>query len=278
MQRAKRAANGSIRDCVRGRGGGHHTSGGLTPRTQREMLRHCRGSSRSVPRVLIADDDPVSLRFLSTAVGGLDCSVVAASNGTEALTAATWAAFDLLLIDRRMPDLSGAELLAALRARGITAPAIATSAELSPALNAQLAAAGFVATMEKPVALERLRQTVLAHLPPAADAAHRLLDDTAAAAAIGSDAEAMRALRLLFVTELADLEREWAADPAAIAPERLHRLRASCGFCGAPALGEAARALELALRERRADAQARAATFLDVCRATRAALSSRVGR
>src|SRR5262249_52163346 len=95
---------------------------------------------------------------------GFDCSVVAAANGAEALTALGWAAFDLMLIDRRLPGAGGAELLADLRARQVTAPAIATTAELTPAIAAQLHAAGFVACIEKPVALADLKDALAPYL------------------------------------------------------------------------------------------------------------------
>jgi CheY-like chemotaxis protein/HPt (histidine-containing phosphotransfer) domain-containing protein len=232
--------------------------------------------SASVPRVLIVDDDPVSLHFLATAVSGLGCSVVAAANAAEAVTAMEWAAFDLLLLDRRMPGGGGVELLAHLRTRHVRAPAIATSAELSPQIAAELRAAGFSDVIEKPVTLAQLQQSLqpyLAPLRPAAANSDDLLDDAAALGSVGSDSEALYALRRLFVEELSELERAWIAGAAAIEQERLHRLRASCGFCGAPALAEAARQLELALRGG-ANAQKPLEDFLALCRATRDALSS----
>jgi hypothetical protein len=64
-----------------------------------------------------------------------------------------------------------------------------------------------------------------------------MLDDHAALTTTG-DATTMRALRLLLREELALLHQELDAlsrDRAGFS-ERLHRLRSSCGFCGAAAL------------------------------------------
>jgi len=64
-----------------------------------------------------------------------------------------------------------------------------------------------------------------------------MLDDQAALTATG-DATTMRALRLLLREELALLHQELdtlSRDPSGFG-ERLHRLRSSCGFCGAAAL------------------------------------------
>lgn len=244
-----------------------------------------------MPRVLIADDDPVSLRFLATAVAGLGCSVVVAANADEADTALDWASFELLLLDRRMPGRGGAELLAGLRARGIALPALATTAEVTPAIAAELRAAGFAGVIGKPVTLAELTRALAPYLDapsldvpsaladpsaPACGAANglALLEDDAALLAVGSDAEALGALRRLFAQELSELETHWSADAQAVEQERLHRLRASCGFCGARALGEAALRLEQALRSHAGDTRALLEDFLTLCRRTRAALDS----
>ena len=227
-----------------------------------------------MPRVLIVDDDPVSLRFLATAVSGLGCSVVTAANAAEAITAMEWAAFDLLLLDRRMPGGGGVELLGQLRARRVTAPALATTAEVSAPITAELRAAGFLDVIEKPIRLPRLQHLLQPYLNTQLAPSAGLLDDAAALMSIGSDAEALYALRRLFVEELCNLEYEWTASSSAVEQERLHRLRASCGFCGAPALAEAARQLEQALRNDNSNAQKLLDEFLELCRSTRAALTS----
>jgi len=67
---------------------------------------------RNLPRLLIVDDDPVSLHFLAEVARGSHCDVVAVPNAAAALAAAHASPLDLLLLDRRLPDMSGAELLA----------------------------------------------------------------------------------------------------------------------------------------------------------------------
>jgi two-component system OmpR family response regulator len=224
-----------------------------------------------MPRALIADDDPVSLRFLAAALEQLGCEVVTTANATQAL-AATGPSIDLLLLDRRMPGMGGAELLAALRERGIRAPAIATSAEVDMAIESQLRAAGFIDVIAKPVGVARLHDALRRHLRATTSAP--LFDEVTALAATGGDAEALRALRGLLADELAGIAEEMSRSDRAAQCERLHRLRASCGFCGAAALGDAARQLEFALREGAADAPALLHDFLRACVLTRDALQS----
>ncbi len=238
-----------------------------------------------MPRILIADDDPVSLRFLHAALAA-SYDVVAVADGAATLAAAHQSAFDLLLLDRRMPDIGGAELLTELRKRGVAAAAIATSAEIDAAISAQLRAAGFADIVEKPVTVERLLQIIGKYLhvsasPPAiADisATPVLLNDQSALAAVGGDVESLRALRGLLAQELATLETELQdGDPLTRLErlsERLHRLRASCGFCGATVLAAAAQRLERALRADTTAAQGALAEFTHACCDTATALRS----
>jgi len=166
-----------------------------------------------MPTVLIADDDPVSLSFLQTAAERLGCSVSTAANDAQALKLAAANTFELLLLDLNMPDIGGPVLLQALRASGVAAPAIVTSAGFDNSAAAALLAAGFANTLEKPASLEAIEALLQRHiglnpgmrspLPAGASpTALPILDDTSALAAIGGDHEAMRALRSLFAQEL----------------------------------------------------------------------------
>ncbi len=223
------------------------------------------------PRVLIVDDDPVSLRFLEAAVEQSGCVVATAADGAAALAAD--GAFDLLLIDRRLPDIGGVELLHALRKDGITAAAIATSAEINADAAAQLHAAGFVDVLEKPASVQRIVEIVVRHLPKTTPI---LLDDIAALGAIGGDADALHALRDLLARELEQLEHDLTHADLATNPsrlgERLHRLRASCGFCGASALATCAGDWQNALRDGIQAMDELRDALIVVCRETTTAL------
>jgi CheY-like chemotaxis protein/HPt (histidine-containing phosphotransfer) domain-containing protein len=240
------------------------------------------------PRVLIADDDPVSLAFLQAVVERCGCTALAAASAQAALARLQVDVVDLLLIDRRMPGMDGVALLLAARALGICAPAIATSAELDRSTTSALHAAGFAGTLLKPASLATIQRLLQRFLAPEAivtddEAAGSerarsmaLLDDTAALSAIGGDREALRALRALFAAELDDVAGEAksgvAAERAALA-ERLHRMRASCSFCGAPALAVATLRLECALRDGTGDIDSARVAFLQMCAATKQALT-----
>ena len=198
--------------------------------------------------VLVADDNPVSLRFLVEALASCGCDCVAAEDGHAAMRHATTSTFDLLVLDARMPGLDGAELLQRLRAT--TAPsaqtvAIATTAADNSGAIASLRAAGFVDVLLKPIGVDALRHAVMAHLRDVPASAE--LDDAQASIAAGGDAAIVASLRGLFAAELEGLPAEIAAlrarDDRGALRDRLHRLDASVGFCGAPALARAIHAL-----------------------------------
>ncbi len=190
-------------------------------------------------RVLVADDDPGSCRFLCDGLDVMGAYTEACLDGATALQRARAEPFDLLLLDCRMPGAGALQILTALRederARSAESIAVATTAELEPGARQSLLDAGFSQILLKPCGLAAL-QEVLALVQPERQAAG-MLDDQAALTATG-DATTMRALRLLLREELALLHQELDAlsrDPAGFG-ERLHRLRSSCGFCGAAAL------------------------------------------
>lgn len=198
--------------------------------------------------VLVAEDDTASGAFFRMALERLDCHVTLLTDGGQALEVARRQHFDLLVLDRRLPGAGAEAILSTLRAdpraASRDAPALATSAELDARARRELADAGFSTALEKPLALAALHAGVREALPTYT-ASSLLLDHDAALEQSGS-AQALDALRMLFTGELEKFLADLAGSPPAAdeLAERLHRLMASCGFCGATALGEAARTLK----------------------------------
>ena len=201
------------------------------------------------PRLLLVEDDPVSRLFLTTVLESLPAKVHAAGSVAEAL--ADGAPPDLCLIDANLPDGTGADLLAELRRRLPAIPAMAHTADSTPAAREQLLAAGFAAVLVKPLqadaVLAAVRRALGMHLSgdttttePEDAQAKPLWDDEAALAALKGNAGHVAGLRQLF---LAELPKQYASIAAAAAAcdhaalrQELHRLKASCGFVGAARL------------------------------------------
>ena len=211
------------------------------------------------PRVLVADDNPLSLHFFADALSACGLDHVTAIDGAVALECARRDAFDVLLLDARMPNLDGAETLAQLRMQAGPsrhATALATTADNDRETHTALLAAGFIEVLVKPIGFGALRAALGRHMrmssrASASECAIAPLDDQRALAAAGGDADIVRALRGLLARELDALPAEFAAigllRNAHALHERLHRLDASAGFCGVPSLLHASTKLRSAL-------------------------------
>ncbi|WIG56173.1 MAG: hypothetical protein OJF61_001961 [Rhodanobacteraceae bacterium] len=196
-------------------------------------------------RVLLAEDDAVSREFLCEAIRACGGEPTACADGLGALARARAGHWNLLILDHHLPGMNGEAVLAALRgdAAAPFPPALATTAE-PDGVRTMLLAAGFAQVLPKPVAFEELR-SVLAQFGCEANA----LDDDNALRACGSHSAVERLRRLFAEQELPRIQDEFersAGDPHALRPT-LHRLLASCGFCGATALARACGALHDAL-------------------------------
>jgi CheY-like chemotaxis protein len=71
-------------------------------------------------RVLVADDDAMTLQVLRTVLDLEEFEVVLAEDGREALELALSQKFDGIVLDQMMPGLTGMEVLALLRAEPST--------------------------------------------------------------------------------------------------------------------------------------------------------------
>lgn len=67
-------------------------------------------------KVLVADDHPVNREFVRRILEPLGASVTEAVDGAEAVDAASTVAFDLILLDLKMPGMGGGEAARIIRA------------------------------------------------------------------------------------------------------------------------------------------------------------------
>ena len=116
-------------------------------------------------RILIVDDEPnVRLNYrITLELEGYQ--VDETGLGTEALKKVKVDKFDLVILDMRMPRMGGLDLLAAMRAQRVTAPAIIITAfsDVPNAVRAiQLGASDFLQKPLRPEDLRRVVQEVIA--------------------------------------------------------------------------------------------------------------------
>lgn len=230
----------------------------------------------SKSRVLVADDNPLTLAFFREVLARLDLDAVECSDGGQALHVALAGAFDLLLLDARMPVMGGVDVLTRVRAESgpsRNAIALATTADNDSATRVTLLAAGFSDVLVKPIGVDAARVALGRHivLRDTQRDPDMALDDHQSLTAAGGDHVIAAALRAMFATELEQLPAELAAigarrDMPALL-DRLHRLDASAGFCGVPAVLAAGARLRNALAHGWPDTEI--AGFLVTCHTMR---------
>jgi len=75
---------------------------------------------KTLSKILIVDDEPFNVDYLEQELEGMDCEIISASNGQEALEKVRGAAPDLVLLDIMMPVMDGYAVLSQLKADAST--------------------------------------------------------------------------------------------------------------------------------------------------------------
>jgi signal transduction histidine kinase/DNA-binding response OmpR family regulator len=132
-------------------GGEHNTEKRAAPREEASPLRGL--------RVLLAEDNPVNALLARTLLTRAGCVVSLAQDGEEAVASASADAFDLILLDIRMPRLDGLEAAARIRAGAgpsANAPIVALTADAGEEERAQAFHVGMDDFITKPIDATRL--------------------------------------------------------------------------------------------------------------------------
>ncbi|GIK48613.1 MAG: hybrid sensor histidine kinase/response regulator [Alphaproteobacteria bacterium] len=110
-------------------------------------------------RVLLAEDNPINALLARTLLARAGCIVTDVRDGEEAVAAAAEAAFDLILLDIRMPHLDGLAAAQRIRTGGgpsAEAPILALTADAGEAERARALQAGMDDFITKPIDAARL--------------------------------------------------------------------------------------------------------------------------
>ena len=119
------------------------------------------------PLVLVADDDPDILSLVSLRLEKAGYEVVSANDGREAYDAVQERRPDAAILDVRMPEMDGLELIRSIRAdeQSKDMLVIALSARVREANIAEGLEAGADEYMQKPFSGKQLIELVEARLP-----------------------------------------------------------------------------------------------------------------
>ncbi|HZL02258.1 MAG TPA: response regulator [Cellulomonas sp.] len=113
-------------------------------------------------RVLIADDSRVMRQIVIRTLrqAGYDWDVREASDGVEALAAVQADEPDLVLSDWNMPNMTGIELLGAMRSEGYGTPFAFVTSEGSAEMREAAEQAGALFLISKPFTAESFRDAI----------------------------------------------------------------------------------------------------------------------
>jgi len=120
-----------------------------------------RPDGHGAPTVLVAEDDHTSQQVALAMLQRLGCRTVLAGDGRAAVAAVTAGAFDLVLMDCRLPEMDGFSATAAIRRHeqvtGHRVPILGVSGDVDPATVAACRDAGMDGHLGKPLQLAMLR-------------------------------------------------------------------------------------------------------------------------
>jgi len=124
----------------------------------------------ALPRIVVAEDHPVSLLVLEDQLAGIGgCAVEVCRSGTEAWEAVQRAPAALLLTDLSLPGMDGLEVVRAVRAAearhgAARLPIVVITATAGPEERLDCLRAGVDTVLSKPVSFETLREVVRRYL------------------------------------------------------------------------------------------------------------------
>jgi len=110
----------------------------------------------------VVDDEPSVTLSLRYVFAGPHYQLTAAKSGNDALAKldANSDRYDVIIVDQKMPELTGVELVSAIRKRGVTSKIMVLSAQLSSEVRAAYERMDVHVMFAKPFDIAELRSAV----------------------------------------------------------------------------------------------------------------------
>lgn len=115
--------------------------------------------------ILIADDSMFQRFMLRKIAASLGHEVREAADGRQLLDMAEASPPDLVLMDLNMPELSGVQVLEALKAKGAALKAVVITADIQHTTRARCLELGAAEVLNKPLDEETIRAVIARQLP-----------------------------------------------------------------------------------------------------------------
>jgi DNA-binding response OmpR family regulator len=117
---------------------------------------------RSAIRILAVDNEPSVTLSLRYVFAGPQYEITCVGDGNAALSRLDVSAdrYDVIIVDQKMPNLTGVELVTEIRKRHVEAEILVVSAHLSGEVRAAYTQLNVRAMLPKPFNIDELRSTV----------------------------------------------------------------------------------------------------------------------
>ena len=120
-------------------------------------------------RILIVDDTPMNITVAAGLLKSTEVAIDTATSGEEALALTQANAYDLILLDQRMPHMDGTETLGLIRSQeggsNCKTPVVCLTADALVGARERYLAEGFTDYLTKPVDGKSLERMMMVHLP-----------------------------------------------------------------------------------------------------------------
>lgn len=112
-------------------------------------------------KILVAEDDSACRHFIELVLKDTGCSFVIVANGQEAVNKVRADKFDAILMDLRMPMMSGYAAMSAIREAARAVPVIAMTANVGSWEDGQCQDYGMIDHLSKPFEEKQLVEVLL---------------------------------------------------------------------------------------------------------------------
>ncbi len=120
-------------------------------------------------KILVVDDTPINLTVIKGLLKQTKVSIDTATGGAEALEKIENTTYDLILLDYRMPEIDGSEVLVRMKASKThvnqKTPIVVLTANAMSGAREKFMSEGFDDYLSKPVSGEKLEATIVKYLP-----------------------------------------------------------------------------------------------------------------
>jgi CheY-like chemotaxis protein/HPt (histidine-containing phosphotransfer) domain-containing protein len=217
-------------------------------------------------KILLVEDGPINQKLMQYVLQKHGATIATADNGKLGAELALREPFDVILMDMQMPVMDGYAATEFLRQQGLTTPIVALTAHAMSGDEQKCLAAGCTGYLSKPIDIDRLLETILGLLTPAAGRphvatlsaapSHQTVPATAAAPVLSTlplDDPEFRAIIEDFVTWLGEhllaMRDAWQNRQWPTLTKLAHTLKGTGGLAGFDCFTRPARELEQLARK-----------------------------